>query len=452
MASPKLVILFISLVALFFSHVRADVSVEQGIAEDELLRVNVVDDSDSLALKTKLDQLKSKIQTLESHVSEKAQELKSKDELLAEKENIIQDRSDSIESLQNEIASLQEKGALDSQSKVGKANARAIELEKQVDKLKMEIETQNKGKVTLERRAIEAEEQIHGLNIKLENLQKINEEQKMQIHKIERALRVSEEEIMSSKFEESYRRKDLMEVYDAWLPPWLAVRWVHCKSFLQTHWNEHGKPTLEVITQKVLEKKAQTGKWAEPHVETIKTKWIPAMKEQCSVLKTKAEPHVQLLTVKVVEVYEVSKSVVTPHLISIQQAVDPYFQEAKRLSKPYLDQVAIAAKPHVDRLVVASEPYTKKAIHAYGKFLESATTYHGQVQATVRETLEKHELTRPFATKESGWFAASALLGLPFILLVRVFSAIFCRKARKSVRNVSAHHPRRKAKRGRHDQ
>ncbi|XP_028802313.1 uncharacterized protein LOC114757423 isoform X2 [Neltuma alba] len=447
MASPKLLVLFIFLLSLIFFHVGANVFAAQGAAEDESLRVNVVDGSDSAPLKTKLDQLNSKIQTLESHASGKTQELKNKDKLVAEKEKIIQDRSHSIESLRNEIASLQKKGALDSEEKVEKAKARAIELEKQADKLQREIETQNRDKVTLETRVIEAEEQIHGLNSKLENLRKINEEQKMQIHKIERALRVSEEEMMRAKFEESSRREELMEVYAAWLPPWLALHWVRCKSFLQTHWNEHGKPALEVITQKFLEKKAQAGKWAEPPVETIKTKWIPAMREQCSVLKTNAEPHMRLLTTKIVEVYEVSKSVVTSHLTSVQQAVDPYYQEAKKLSKPYLDQAAVAAKPHVDRLLVALEPYTMKAMHAYGKFLESATTYHSQVQATVQQTLKEHELTRPFATKE-----ASALLVLPFVLLARVFSAIFCRKAKKPLRNVDSHHPRRKVKRGRRDQ
>lgn len=50
------------------------------------------------------------------------------------------------------------------------------------------------------------------------------------------------------------------------------------------------------------------------------------MKEQYSELKTKAEPHVQLLATKVVEIYEVSMDVVTSHLIRIQQTVDPYYQ------------------------------------------------------------------------------------------------------------------------------
>ncbi|XP_027354386.1 spindle pole body component 110-like [Abrus precatorius] len=431
MAPPKFFVFALS-VTLIFAFVVAEASTEE---------------PDSSAIKIQLDQLNSKIQILESQIIVKSEEVKKKDEVIADKEKLIQDKLGTIESLQNEIASLQKKGTLDAEEQVGKAHARAGELQKQVDKLQRELETQNKEKVNWETRVVELEKKIDDLNSKLEHVQKINEEQKIKIRKTERALNVAEEEMIKAKFEATYKEKELREAHGAWLPPWLAVHYIHSKSLVENHWNKHGKPALEVFTQKAMEKKAQVGKWAEPHVETIQTKWIPAVKEQWSVVKTNAEPHVQLLTVKIVEAYETSKNTISPQLSKAKEFVDPYYQEARKFSKPYIDQVAVAAKPHVDKVQVVLKPYTAKVVHAYGKFLDTATTYHGQVQATVQETLKTHELTRPLATKELEWFVASALLALPIILLAKVFSAVFCKKANKPARNGNTHHPRRKAKR-----
>ncbi|KAF3446468.1 hypothetical protein FNV43_RR11647 [Rhamnella rubrinervis] len=448
MAVSKLLILSI-LLALIFTHVRADAPVEQ---EDySSVPVGGSDGSDSLALKIELDQLKSKIHTLESQVNEKTQELKRNDDIITQKEKIIRDKSDSISSLESEVVSLQKKGSLYAEEQVGKAHARAGELEKQVEKLKRDLEAQQKEKEALEARANEAEKKIKELGSTIEKLQKVSDEQKTKIRKTERALKVAEEEMMRAKFDATSKTKELTEVHGAWLPPWLAVHLFHCQSFIETEWNEHGKPALDLVTQKALEKKAQAEKWAEPHVETIKTKWIPSIKEQWLVVKTSAEPHLQMLTTKTIEVYESSKSALAPHVVKVQEVVDPYFQEAKKFSKPYIDQVATVTKPYVDRVHEVLKPYIKEAVHAYGKFLQHATAYHQQVQATVRETLKRHELTKPLATKEFEWFAASALLALPIIILFRIVSSIFCKNTRKPARNVNANHARRKHKRGHPD-
>ncbi|XP_031276359.1 uncharacterized protein LOC116134848 [Pistacia vera] len=440
MAPSKLAIVSLFL-ALVFMVIGADVSVE-----GEVTGSNGVDSS---ALKIELDKLKSKIHSLESLVDEKARELKSKDETLSLKEKLIQEKSDNILSLQKELALLQKKETLNAAEEVGKARARVGELEKQVDKLKKELERQHKEKEAKEARAKEAEKKISELRTKLDELQKINDEQKSKIRKTERALKVAEEEMMKAKSEVNSKAKELTEVHGAWLPPWLAVHLFHCQSLIATHWNEHGKPAMDIAIQKALEKKSQAEKWAEPRLEIVKTKWLPALKEQWLVFTTNVEPHVQSLKTKTIEAYEASKTAITPHVVRVQEIVDPYFQETKKFSKPYIDQVATVAKPHVDSVRLVLKPYTKKIVHAYGKFLKSATTYHHQVQASVQETLKKHELTRPLATKEFEWFAASALLALPIIILFRIFSAVFCKKARRPVRH--ANHSRRKGKRGHSD-
>ncbi|KAG8375302.1 hypothetical protein BUALT_Bualt10G0086200 [Buddleja alternifolia] len=383
----------------------------------------------------------------ESHIKEKSLETKEKDELIAAKEKIIKEKSDNILSLKSDVTSLQ--GKLDVIEQVGKTHAKAGELEKQVEKLKKEADLKIKEKELLEARATEAGKKVSELSSKFESLQKIIDEQKTKLRKTERALQIAEEELMKAKFEATSKTKELMEVHGAWLPPWLAVHCIHYQSLLEKNWKVHGKPALETLVQKAsaIEKKAQVEEWAAPHMETVKTKWVPAMKEQWVVITTNVEPHVRTLTAKTIEIYDASKNAVTPHIIKVQELVDPYYQELRKVSNPYIDQVATATRPHVDKLRTALRPYTQEVVLAYGKFLESATTYHHQVQDKVQEKLNSHELTKPLATKELVWFSASAVLAFPIIFLLKICSAVFGTKPRKPVRNGNSNNTRRKGKR-----
>ncbi|KAG6608231.1 hypothetical protein SDJN03_01573, partial [Cucurbita argyrosperma subsp. sororia] len=448
MAISKLATLLIFL-ALVFTHGCADVSVDGEV--ENIVEVVRSDDSDLSILKIELQELKSKIQTLESNLDEKNQELMRKDEVLAQKEKIISAKLDSISLLESEIASLQKKEKLDAEEQVGKAYARAHELERQVDDLKRQSEILNGEKESLEILANEAEKKTNEASLKLENFQKIHEEQKTRIRVTEQALEVSKEEMMKAKFEAASKIKELTEVHGAWLPPWLATHYGHFQFFITTRWNEHAKPAIDVVIEKALDKAAQAEKWAEPHVKTVKAKYIPAVKERWLVVKKNVKPHVETLTTKTVEFYKTSKSVITPYAVKSKEAIGPYYLEVKKFSKPYVDQVATVTKPHVEKVRVVLKPYTKKLVHASGKFLESAAVYHQKVQGTVKETLHKHELIRPLATRELEWFAASAILALPIILLFNICSAIFWKKPKKPARNANVHHARRKGKRGHPD-
>ncbi|KAI3756158.1 hypothetical protein L1987_55974 [Smallanthus sonchifolius] len=455
MAVPKLrILLLLSIFALIFTQIRADDSGDGADAGDG----GAAGSDESEAFRIELDKLASKIQSLESLVHKKSEELRTKDEVIAGKEKVIADKektikekSDSIASLRNDVASLKVKGSSDAKEQVQKANARSQELEKQVEKLQLELDIKASLREALETRAKELEKKMLETNSKLQNLQQTLEEQKTKLHKTERALKVAEEELMKTKNEATQKIKELTEVHSARLPPWLAARLSSSQYYLEASWNKHGKPALDTFTKNTLEKKAQAEKWAEPHIDTIKTKWIPAAKEQWVIVITNVEPHVQLLTKKTKEVYVQSKEVITPHVIKIKEVVDPHFQVAKKFCKPYIDQVAVATKPHLDKARETMKPYTNQAVQVYGQFLESASKYHHQVQGTVEESLKKHELTKSIATKEFVWFAASALLALPVIILFRALSAIFFGTTKKPIKTSKPSHTRRKAKRAHSD-
>ncbi|KAK9269797.1 hypothetical protein L1049_001575 [Liquidambar formosana] len=437
MAASKL-LLFCAFLALIFVKIRAD-----SAPEEDLLTPEAPDSS----LKIELDRLKSKISFLESSTHERTRELESKDESINRMEKIIQEKSDSIASLQSEIESLQQKISSDAKEQVGKAHERAGELEKQVKALRKEIETQDMKKDALEARASVAEKRIKELNFKLENLQKINDEQKARIRKTERALQVAEEEMMKANLKATSISNELKEVHGAWLPHWFGVHLGHYQSYMLTQWNERGRPALDVTIRKVLEQKALFEKWAEPHIETVKTKWIPVMQEWWLTFVTYLEPHMQTLTAKTVEVYHASKSSVAPHFVKLQKMADPYFQEAKKFTNPYIGQITTVTRPYFDKASVALKPYTKNTVRAYKRFIKSVAAYHRQVQGIVLEILKSHAFTEPFASKELVWFAASALLALPAIFLFKLCSAIFCKKAKQRTRSSHTNHTRRRAKR-----
>uniref|UniRef100_A0A453L5Y0 Uncharacterized protein n=1 Tax=Aegilops tauschii subsp. strangulata TaxID=200361 RepID=A0A453L5Y0_AEGTS len=178
-------------------------------------------------LAAELGQLRAKVAALESSIAAQTQELNSKDGGIETLEKVTGEMSQNIANLQNEITSLQSKGSIAAKEQAGKVNARAIELEKQIEKLKKDIEAQNNKKATMEARATDAEKKVQELNAKLDRLQKTSGEQKLRIQKTKNALKAAEEELMKVQLEATAKSEQLGEVHGAWLPPWLAAHAAH---------------------------------------------------------------------------------------------------------------------------------------------------------------------------------------------------------------------------------
>ncbi|XP_022951844.1 coiled-coil domain-containing protein 150-like isoform X2 [Cucurbita moschata] len=256
MAAPKLASVTIFLALIVFS-VAADVIVDGG---EDAIEVAREDGYQSSVIKKELEKLNSKIRELEVLIDEKAQELEKKNELISQKDEIFRDKSARVSFLESEIESLQREGKLHVEETTAKAHSRAGELEKQVSELKRELDAQNREKNALEAQSNEAEKKMHEVISTLEKLQNSNEEQKKKIKKLERALKVAEEEMIKAKFEVTSTTEELMEVHGAWFPPWLA-----------SFWNKHAKPAVNMVMQKMWVGKTHVENWVGPHVEPIKS-------------------------------------------------------------------------------------------------------------------------------------------------------------------------------------
>lgn len=433
MANSKLVLVSMA-IALAIVLVRSDAAIGEP-------------DGSASALRSEIDALRSKISSLESRIEDRIIEIRTKEDNIGQLNAVIQEKLARIASLESEIGLLQESASVEAEKSAWKADGYVGELEKQIVKLRTEIEGQSKNRAAMAARADEAEKKVQELNLRLESLQKTNEEQKLRIRKTERALELAEEELMRAQLESASKFKDLTKVHESWLPPWLATQTSHIQDLVVTLWNEYARPALVLILHKASEKLEQVHTWAKPHFNSAKTEWIPAAKEQLIIFKLNAKPCLHRASSHAFELYEASKRTISPQIVKLQEVAYLYIQEARVFSKPFVDHVVVVAKPHVEKLQLVLMPYTKHVTRAYRKSLKRARTCHRQVQENIHEELKKHEFTKPHASKEVAWFLASALVAFSIFFLYRVLASIFCKKAMKPRWTSHANHGHRRPKR-----
>ncbi|KAF3452719.1 hypothetical protein FNV43_RR03152 [Rhamnella rubrinervis] len=416
MAAWKHLVFFL-FVAQLFTRVAAKPPLRNDDHDHDVASAPEVSDSSVAA---ELEQLKFKVLFLEKSINEKNRELREKEESSRQMEEIIIENSDTIAALRSEIESLQE-GPIDDRTLMcQKLFARTGELEKQVERIRKDIIIQDKKKDGIEAQDVSSEKKIRELNLKLEDLQKVNDEQKTVIQRTEQALQVAEKKIMKAKLDAASISTGLNMVNEGWLPHWLLVHLNHFQA---------------------LEKKSQVEDWVALHIEIFKRERIPILRNQCSACIIYLVNKFQQLTAKTVDICCVLKSSIAPHVLEVLKFADPYIQKVTKFSEPYIHQVAMVTRPHLDRV-------RAKVFPAYTGFITSTTLYHQQVQ----EMLKNSELTRSVATMDLAWFVATALIALPAVFVLKLYSAIFSKTAKK--RNRSSYHGthiRRRPKRGHPD-
>ncbi|XP_071729699.1 uncharacterized protein [Rutidosis leptorrhynchoides] len=447
MAAPKrrlLICIVVTLLVLFLNVVSSEETLTN--YDDHYERTDNSDNDDSI-LKIKHQHLLSYILNLESSIDERSRDISSKDERIKQLETIVLEKSKSLSSLHSEIQSLQEKESSDVKEQEGEVLERFGELVKQVENLKDEIAMQKAKKDALETRINTAETKIAELNLKLEKLQRINEEQKIRIRNTEDALRTVEEERIRVQLKAAQHSKELEEVHNSWLPPWLAVHLFQCQTFMVNNWNVYGRPALDAAVQKALETNVQVQNWGRLYIDELQTKWIPTVKEQWLTFVTNTEPNMQVLTANTVEFYHESKKALMPHVIKIQHVLDPYIKEANKFTKPYTNQLTKTLKPHINKAHIFLKPYTKKVLRGYRRVSKTILKNHRQARANIHAMLNSNEFTRPFASYELEWFMASAFMVFPVMVVLSRVSSLFSKKSRRRTRSSHTNHSRRRAKR-----
>ncbi|KAF2585684.1 hypothetical protein F2Q70_00034273 [Brassica cretica] len=319
-----------------------------------------------------VDELKSTVSSLQSIIKEKNRELDSKEEKIRVLELYIRDKSYLFES---DIDFSQSENPVKHASE---AEEKVYELEKQVLRLKREVELQRNKRLQVEARAETTDEKVGKLITKLENI-------------------------------------DMK-----WLLSKLRLNPTKTQSYLLTLWHQHLSPNLHITLQQVSLKIKQVQKWSEPHIETMSSKWIPSIKEACVTLTIYLEPKVHYLTEKSIEVLSMSKQAFTPHLIQGFDVSRYYLEVIRTHTAPYTSQIMTIAKPRLEKVQVALEPYTEHVRHGFKKLVDSTKVYHQQAQ----EMLKNNEITKPVATMDLAWVGATALIGFPLIFIIKFLSAV----------------------------
>eukprot|EP00249_Psilotum_nudum_P035899 c5849_g1_i1 orf=47-1405(+) len=374
--------------------------------------------------------------------------LSALDQSLLEKDTSLKEKDKTISALQAELEK-KDGGAEDS---LKAAQLKLEELAAMVAKLEGELKKKEHELNIFKDRVESLELAEAGHSSRYKKLEQISSEQQKRIDMAEHALRVAEAAMQRLQALADAKEQELHQVLQNWLPPWAKSYLAQVEAFTATHWVTHGKPLLNTFVDKVSTKGSRLQEWSKPHFDTlrkhIEQRWSPVVKQNWETVTVTIAPHVETAKTKTIKGYEASKDFLLEYLVKAQGIIEPYVEATREVSKPYVERVAVIGRPYFKSVQVVMKPYTKKVVRSYTKFLTSATKYHHKLQGLVHGHLKKHQFSAALVNKELVWFLASALLVLPVLGILLLFSsASMSKKPLKPVKGSGSHvHRKRRSK------
>ncbi|KAG0579780.1 hypothetical protein KC19_4G123100 [Ceratodon purpureus] len=364
--------------------------------------------------------LTNQIVELNEQIEELASASKTQAVLVKKKDKKIR----SLEKELNQLKTAKNGADAELEAKLAAATKKNSDLDLQVSQLKEELERVKSEHLAILKRAEIAEARADSFeqeaSEKLKLVQIVNE-LKSQLKKAERALQISQSGMLKAQKEAAAKAREVAQSADAWFPPWLATQAAKVHAFLSSRWATHGRPLLKLVQRGVSVKVAQVEKFSKPYIRSFQKNVRPVVRSEWKKLKAKVVPEYRRAKRLTVRYYQAAKKYTLLQLSKVQESVDPFVQTVREKSQPFVEQAASFLHPHMEK----AGPYVKRANDHFQSVVTQATTYHEQLQDSVKGIMSNHQVLARYATKDLIWYLASALLALPVVAPFWLFSSVF---------------------------
>lgn len=246
--------------------------------------------------------------------------------------------------------------------------------------------------------------------------------------KTRKLIDIEKQKILENVNQIKIKLKNTFQSAGSWLHPWLATEAAMLHSLATSRWASHGAPLVERVQRLETVKAAQTHKFSklymQKHMLNFSRNVRPVVCSQWKKVKSTVLPEYHEVKKLTSQHVTSCKKYLSPYLSKMQETLEPYMQTVGKKGQPYVERAASFLSPHFDKANVIAGPYVKRVNDHYQFVVTQSSTLHEQLQDSVKETMSKHEMLSLWATKELIWYLSSALLALPVVAFLLVFSSV----------------------------